>query len=226
MDHSPNTTNDDRVLAATAILAPAALLLSYVALPRLFMETGDQLGSIASSHTRYYLFLLFGIVAQTLLIPATYLIVKRTGPFAPRRAATGGVLAFIGLALGLVDLGAELMKWQMSSDTADRATMASVVDGFDASPGVAALLQGSGLALLIGFILLGLALTASGYPRWVGVSLAGGIAINLAGFMFASTIALIVSAVLLLLGFIRVARSIPRRTTTSETKTATSAPTR
>jgi hypothetical protein len=127
----------------------------------------------------------------------------------PHHAVVGGTLALIGTALALVDYGTELVKWQMSSSTADRAAMTAVLERFDATAGSAAPLQISGIAVLIGIVVLAIGLRrARVAPLWVAVGLVVGIFANLFGFASGSIVLLDASGVILVVAMTEAARRI------------------
>jgi hypothetical protein len=189
---------DRLVVGASLILAPVFLLLSTLALPPLKSDDGDQLAVITANHGRYYLFVAFGIAASMLFLPAIIGLMQIVRTHRERLGIAAGVLSVVGTCLSLVDYGSELMKWQTAVTGADPAEMTALLKRFDASAGSAVPLQLSGLAILVGFVLVAIGLSRADAPIWVPVGLVAGMFLSLAGFAFSSVLVLDAGSVLLL----------------------------
>lgn len=172
-----------RFSAISLILAPLLLLLSSVLLPSLASEPGAQLDIVSAHHGSYYAFVIFGIFGSIFLLPAMLAIMETVRASHRRLGVIGGGLALFGSTLSLVDWGGELVKWQMGVPGADRAQMAALVRRFDETAGSAVLLQLSGIAILVGIVVLAVGLHRGHHvPVWASLSLVAGMFLNLAGF--------------------------------------------
>src|ERR1019366_2804586 len=114
-------------------------------------------------------------------LPAVYGIVKRTCLCRGRLGAIGGGLALIGTALSLADWGGELVKVEMGAlSTTYHDAMITLLGRFDSSARIAAPLQISGLAFLLGMILLAIGLfRGRTAPGWVCIGFNAGLLICL-----------------------------------------------
>jgi hypothetical protein len=192
--HFPKT-----VAAACMMTSPLFLLASAAVSPPLRSSEGAQLAAIAQHPDRDYWFILLGLVGTVLLVPAVLGLMHMLRERAPSWGYIGGGLALLGTFLGLVDWGSELVKWQMASSGADRAQMTALLKRFDDTAGSALPLQLSGLAVLVGLVLLAVGLyRIRAVPSWTAFGLAAGIILNLAGFVANSVALLIIGAAILL----------------------------
>jgi hypothetical protein len=136
-----------------------------------------------------------------------YGIARRTRLRRARLGAIGGSLALIGVALSLADWGGELVKVEMGAlSTTYHDAMVALLDRFDSSARIAVPLQVSGIAFLLGMILLGMILLAIGLfrgrtaPGGVCIALIAGALGNIAGFAAGSLVILDLGNAALLLG--------------------------
>jgi hypothetical protein len=183
---------EDAVTRISLIAAPVLLLLSGLALPQLRGPDGTELSVSASHPGRYYAYVLLGLAGSMALAPAVYGIVRRTRLHRARLGAIGGGLAFIGVALSLADWGGELVKVEMGAlSTTYHDAMVALLGRFDSSARIAAPLQISGIAFLLGMILLAIGLfRGRTAPGWVCIGLIAGTVGNLAGFATGSLVML------------------------------------
>lgn len=189
----------DLAVAGSLILGPFFLLASGLVLPQLRDATGSELPVITEHFGAYYFFVLFGIIGSTFLIPAFLGLASRVAQTRPRLGTSAAILTVAGTCLGLIDWGTELVKWQMGAAGTDLAEMAALADRVDTTPGVAALLQLSGLCTLAGVITLAIGLVRSGSaPLLIGVGLAVGTTMNLGGFASGSILVLDIGGLALL----------------------------
>jgi hypothetical protein len=197
---------EDVVTRTSLIAAPILMLLSGLALPQLHGPGGTELSVSASYPGRYYAYVLLGLAGSVALVPAVYAIARRTRLRRARLGAIGGSLAFIGAALSLADWGGELVKVEMGAlSPAYHDAMVALLDRFDSSARIAAPLQLSGIALLLGMILLAIGLfRGRTAPGWVCTGLIAGILGNLAGFAAGSLLALDIgnAALLVCMGYL------------------------
>ena len=192
---------EDAVIRISLIAAPVLMLLSGLVLPQLRGPDGTELSVAADHPGRYYAYVLLGLAGSVALIPAVYGIVRRTRLRRARLGAIGGGLALIGAALSVADWGGELVKVEMGAlSTTYHDAMVALLGRFDSSARIAAPLQISGIAFLLGMILLAIGLfRGRTAPGWVCIGLVAGTLGNLAGFATGSLIVLDLGNVGLLL---------------------------
>jgi hypothetical protein len=197
---------EDVVTRTSLIAAPILMLLSGLALPQLHGPGGTELSVSASYPGRYYAYVLLGLAGSVALVPAVYAIARRARLRRARLGAIGGSLAFIGAALSLADWGGELVKVEMGAlSTTYHHAMVALLGRFDSSARIAAPLQISGIAFLLGMILLAIGLfRGRTAPGWVCTGLIAGILGNLAGFAAGSLLALDIgnAALLVCMGYL------------------------
>ena len=196
----PTKTGDRTIMGISLVLAPIFLLLSTLALPPLKSDTAAELATIGAHHQRYYLFILCGIIASILLLPAFLGLMLLTRDRHPVLGMLGGSLALLGTTLSLVDYGSELMKWQAAAGRTPSAQTISLLDRFDGSAGSALPLQLSGITVLAGTVLLAIGLARSGIaPWWIAAALVPGMFLSLAGFAFSNNAVLEAGSALLVI---------------------------
>jgi hypothetical protein len=197
---------EDAVIRTSLIAAPLLMLLSGLVLPRLRGPDGTELSVAASYPGRYYAYVLLGLVGSMALAPAVYGIARRTGLRRARLGAIGGILALTGVALSLADWGGELVKVEMGTlSPTYHDAMVALLGRFDSSARIAVPLQVSGIAFLLGMILLAIGLfRGRTAPGWVCTGLIAGTLGNLAGFATGSVVILDLgnAALLLCMGYL------------------------
>jgi hypothetical protein len=183
---------EDAVIRTSLIAAPVLMLLSGLVLPQLRGPDGTELSVAAAYPARYYAYVLLGLAGSVALVPAVYGIARRTCLRRGRLGTIGGGLALIGVALSLADWGGELVKVEMGAlSTTYHGAMVALLGRFDSSARIAAPLQLSGIAFLLGMILLSIGLfRGRTAPGWVCIGLIAGALGNLAGFATGSLIVL------------------------------------
>ena len=199
---------EDAVIRTSLIAAPLLGLLSGLVLPQLRGPDGTELSVSASHPGQYYAYVLLGLASSVAFLPAVYGIARRTCLRCARLGAIGGGLALIGAALSLADWGGELVKVEMGAlNPTHHDAMVALLDRFDSSARIAAPLQLSGIAFLLGMILLAIGLfRGRTAPGWVCIGLIAGILGNLAGFATGSLLALDLgnAALLVCMGYLAV----------------------
>jgi hypothetical protein len=197
---------EDAVIRTSLIAAPLLGLLSGLVLPQLRGPDGTELSVSASHPGQYYAYVLLGLASSVAFLPAVYGIARRTHLRCARLGAIGGGLALIGAALSLADWGGELVKVEMGAlNTTHHDAMVALLDRFDSSARIAAPLQISGIAFLLGMILLAIGLfRGRTAPGWVCIGLIAGTLGNLAGFATGSLLALDIgnAALLVCMGYL------------------------
>ena len=183
---------EDAVIRTSLIAAPLLGLLSGLVLPQLRGPGGTELSVSAGHPGQYYAYVLLGLASSVAFLPAVYGIARRTCLRCARLGAIGGGLALIGAALSLADWGGELVKVEMGAlSTTYHDAMVALLDRFDSSARIAAPLQISGIAFLLGMILLAIGLfRGRTAPGWVCIGLIAGILGNLTGFATGSLLVL------------------------------------
>ena len=213
MERNAERTFEDAVIRTSLIAAPILMLLSGLVLPQLRGPDGTELSVAASHPGRYYAYVLLGLVGGIVLIPAMYGIARRTRLRRARLGAVGGGLALIGAALSLADWGGELVKVEMGAlSTPYHDAMITLLGRFDSSARIAAPLQISGIAFLLGMILLAIGLfRGRTAPGWVCVMLVAGTLGNLAGFATGSLLVLDLgnAGLLICLGYLAIRPPMP-----------------
>jgi hypothetical protein len=180
------------VIRTSLIAAPLLGLLSGLVLPQLRGPDGTELSVSAGHPGQYYAYVLLGLASSVAFLPAVYGMARRTCLRRARLGAIGGGLALIGVALSLADWGGELVKVEMGAlNPAYHDAMVALLGRFDSSARIAAPLQLSGIALLLGVSLLAIGLfRGRTAPGWVCIGLIAGILGNLAGFATGSLVVL------------------------------------
>jgi hypothetical protein len=183
---------EDAVIRTSLIAAPLLGLLSGLVLPQLRGPDGTELSVSAGHPGQYYAYVLLGLASSVAFLPALYGIARRTHLRCARLGAIGGGLALIGAALSLADWGGELVKVEMGAlNPAYHDAMVALLDRFDSSARIAAPLQISGIAFLLGMILLAIGLfRGRTAPGWVCIGLIAGTLGSLAGFATGSLLVL------------------------------------
>jgi hypothetical protein len=205
-----NAVPDARFYRASLVLAPLLLLASSLSLTALHNDNADRLRQIAEQPDRYFLFCLLGILGSIALIPASYALMVALRPHRARTAVVAGLLTVLSTGLALVDYGTELVKWQAGRKGTDVAAMTALLDRVDASAGMAALLQVSGLAYLAGIVVFAIGLRrARLVPLWVSLGLVAGLFLNLFGFASGSIAVLDASGAVLVLSMGAAGRALP-----------------
>jgi hypothetical protein len=206
-----------RGMALAMIAAPLLWLGSTLAVPT--GATGDRaiVAAIAQHPTRWYWFALLVTLGSMAVVPALLGITRLLRERAPRLALAGGLLAQFGALVSLVDSGNQLVVWQIGAPGADRAQMVALLTRLDAAAGASVLFSVGGLAIVVGMVLLavGLARTRTA-PVWAAACLPLGTIVNIAGFAAGSRAAVGASCVILLAGFLPLARlTAPRASAAS-----------
>lgn len=188
------------------VAAPVLFALSGLAVPALKSGDAAQLQLIASHPTAWYLFTILSIVGSAALVPASIALMQATRDAAPFSSIVGAGLLAIGGLVALVDSATQLVYWKMGAQAADRAQMVALLHRYENAPGAAIIFMVGALALVVGSVLVGIALIrAHAVPIWAAVFIPAGMVLNIASFVGSSRVVLIVSSLVLLAGFGRVA---------------------
>jgi len=188
------------------VAAPLLFALSGLVIPALASGDAAQLDLIAAHPTGWYLFTMFSFVGSAALVPASIALMNATREAAPLTSVIGAGLLAIGGLVALADSATQLVYWQMGAADADRAQMIALLHRYENAPGANAIFMVGALALVVGALLLAVALVrAHATPVWAAVLVPGGMVLNIGSFVGSSRVLLIVSSLVLLAGFGRVA---------------------
>jgi hypothetical protein len=207
---TPMTTLPDaRFYRASLVLAPALLLASSLSLSALHNDSAARLHQVNEEPNRYYAFVLLAVLGSIALIAASYGLMQAVRRHHPRLGVTGGLLTLAGTCLSLVDYGTELATWQAGATGEDTQAMTGLLDRMNTAPGLVALLQTSGLATLVGVVLLSVGLRRSRLvPLWAAWALSTGLLMNIVGYAAGSIAVLDVSGVVLLVAMARAGQAL------------------
>jgi hypothetical protein len=206
------TLADARFYRASLVLAPALLLLSSLSLSALHNDSAARLHQVAVDPDRYYAFVLLAVLGSIALLAASYGLMQAVRRHHPRLGVTGGLLTLVGGCLSLVDYGTELATWQAGVTGEDTKAMAELLDRMNTAPGLVALLQTSGLATLVGVVLLSVGLRRSRLvPLWAALALSTGLLMNIVGYAAGSIAVLDASGVVLLIAMARAGQALVPR---------------
>ncbi len=198
-------------LGTSLVLAPLAYLVSTLVAPPLESDDRVQLAQMAGHPDRTYLFALFTVIGSILLLPAVLGIVRLLADRAGWLGYLGAGLTGLGVLVAIGDSFGLFWDWQMA-EGGNRAQMASLLHRFDAAAGVSILFTIGGFGIMLGCVLLGAALwRADAVPRLAAAALPVGAIANIVGFASNSRVVLDVSATILLVAFLPVARRLVGR---------------
>jgi hypothetical protein len=200
-------------IAASLISTPILLLASGLALPSL---SGSPVVMAREHPTGYAVFALAGLIGS---IPLVVACLALSLAVAERRPALGGiaaVLTFVGNCLALADWGTELATSQMGDAALDQHAMEALRSHLDAAPSVQIPLQLSGMATLIGLILLAIGIpSAKVGPVAAAIGLPVGVFGNILGFATGSIAVQAVGNLVLTAAMLALAWSWVRPSTTT-----------
>jgi hypothetical protein len=177
-------------------------------------DSHAELAAIAAHPNRFYLYAITQLVGAYLLIPAFLGIKNMMRERSPRWADLAGGAVLLGLLIAIGDGAVELMYWQMGTHTANLDQMAQILDAYGNAPGSSLPYAIGGIILILGTIAFAIGLSVSRtVPIWAALTIPASIFTNILGFAAGSQPLLIVSAVLLLAGFWRIAVTVLRSPT-------------
>lgn len=195
-------------LAAALVLAPLTGLVAAVAHPALKATVAEQIAAIAAHPGRFYVYALFILLSQYLLVPAIFGVMALLRERAPRWTFIAGAVVQTGLLVAIGDAATELVSWQMGAPGADRAQMVALSGRYENTAGSSLIYAIGGLATLVGIALISVALWRTRVaPRWTAVALLAGTVANVVGFSTGQPV-LIASYVVLLVSFVPMAQRL------------------
>jgi hypothetical protein len=188
------------------ILAPALGVVAAVALPALRSARGAEIAAIASHPDRFYVYALTILLSSLLTVPAIFAVMRRLRGHKPVLTYVAGGLAQLGVLISIGDAAAELMYWKIGTPGANRSAMVALAERYENSSGVSLIYSVGGLLVVGGIaaIAFGLWRTRRA-PRWAAAGLVVSVVMNIVGFGAASQPLLVVSYVVLLAAFGRIA---------------------
>jgi hypothetical protein len=205
----PVQSVSDRILAATCIAAPLFGVVAGAANPALGGSSSSQLLAISNHSAAFYVYAICILISSYLLVPAVLAIMAVIKASRPGWALAGGALTLVGALIAVGDAATELVYWQMGQPRADHGQMVALADRYDAAVGASLVYNIGGIVTILGLVLLGIGVWRSAAaPRWVGVALPVGAIANIAGFSMGSPAVLVGSYLVLLAGFVPVARAL------------------
>lgn len=211
--------------SAAMVAAPLTGVVAAVALPALAGDPPTEIAALAAHPTRWYVYAIFMLISSCLLAPAVLGVMALLRDRAPRWSVLAGVLAQVGVLIGIGDAAVELVYWQMGAPGADRAQMVALADRYESALGSSLPFTVGGLAALIGMAALAAALWRTRVaPRWAAVGLLLGTVANVVGFSTSQAV-LVGSYVVLLAALTPMAlRLAGRRPISSAPRTAAATP--
>ena len=192
--------------SVSLIAAPLLGLAAAVATPALRSTRQAEIQSIAAHQNAFYVYAICILLSSYLLVPAIFGVMNRLPDRNPAWAYVGGGLVQVSMLIAIGDAATELLYWQTGARGADLAQMAALADRYENAAGASLIYSIGGLCGLVGSVLLvaGLIRRRS-VPAWAALAIPVGFVANVAGFAAASKPLLIVSYVILLAAFVRIA---------------------
>lgn len=208
------TSMSTRPLGLAVVATPLLWLAAEAVSPTLKTSSAAQLTVIAAHPHRWYAYTVLLIAGTITLVPAAVGVARLTATRSPRLSAIGAALIGFSGIVAVGDAATQFVTWQMVHAGADRTQMVALLNRYDNSAAASIFYLPGGLALLIGAAVLAAALwRADLTPRWVGVSLGLGLAVNLLGFMSSSIPVITVGAAVMTPPCLLLGRRLLARTT-------------
>ena len=192
-----------RAMGFGSIAAGALIGLGFLIHPTESKDAAAQVATIAANPNRWYVAHVMILAGLGCTIPALLLLMRRLSTSAPRAAVAWGSLAFVGLvsAIAFVTIDA-VVFWTLAKPGLDTSTVERVFDELTKSA-TPQIIFGPGLLLNVGVFALAVGLYRSGtIPRWISVTLAAGMVVELVFGITYARPAAIGMALLLAAGFI------------------------
>jgi hypothetical protein len=192
--------------AASLIGTPLLGLAGACAWPPLRASEHAQIAAIAAQPGRWYTFTLLILLSSFLLVPALLALMRLLGQTRPVWALLAGSLAGLGALVSIADSASGLMYWQMGAPGASLGQMAALATRYNTAAGTAVIFMIGGLATIAGTLLLSAGLwRAHAIPAWAAAAIPISTIANIAGLGASSVPITLVSYVLLLAAFGRIA---------------------
>ena len=162
-----------------------------------------QTAAIAANPNRWYVAHVLLLAGLGCMVPALLLLMRWFSASAPRAAVAWGSLAFVGLvsAIAFVTIDA-VVFWTLAKPGLDASTVERVFDDLTKSA-LPQVIFGPGLLLNVSVIALAVGLYRSrSIPRWISVTIAAGMVVEVVFGITYVRAAAIGAALLLAAGFI------------------------
>jgi hypothetical protein len=207
------TTIARTTIGASLILVPVLNLVSALcADAAVAPDHRTELAGIAAHPTRFYLYAITQLVGAYLFIPAFLGVKDVLRERRPRWADLAGGVVLLSMLIAIGDAATELMYWQMGAAGVNLDAMATVADSYENAAGSSLVYAIGGVALMVATIALAIGLWRSkATPWWAALAIPVSILANIFGYASGSKPLLVVSAVVLLVGFGRIAATILAR---------------
>ena len=176
------------------ILAPMLFLISSLLGPphEASKNLADPLPHIAANPDRFLAFVLIGLLAVGLFVPAALGVMHLVAPRRPRLAFGAAVLVMAGLLCSAVVQGVQLVQHQMVHPTADREQMVALLGRLEASAGLKSVFLVFLLGLFLGWALLSIGLLGGRLvPSAVPLLILASLIVNFVGQEIVSRILLV-----------------------------------
>jgi hypothetical protein len=188
-------------LALALIAAPVLHVIAGAICPGLKSGTAAQLALVAGHPARWYWYTVVLILGNVLAVPAVIGLMQLGAARMRRVGMVGGVLVTFGFLGAIVDCADQLWTWVIAEHGGDRTRMAALIDRFDNTAGASLPFAITGIALLVGTVLLTVALVRNrAVPTWAAVTFGAAVFVNVVSFSANLFPVVIVSFVLLLAG--------------------------
>jgi hypothetical protein len=200
-------------IGASLVLVPVLNLVSALcADAAVAPDHRSELAGIAAHPTRFYVYAITQLVGAYLFIPALLGVKDLLRERRPRWADLAGGVVLLSMLIATGDAATELMYWRMGSAGGNLDAMAAVADSYDNAAGSSLPYAIGGLALMVASIALAIGLWRSKATAWwTALAIPVSIVANIFGYASGSKPLLVVSAVVLLVGFGRIAAIILSR---------------
>lgn len=166
------------------ILAPLLFLISSILGPphEASANLTDPIPHIAADPDRFLGFILVGLLAVGLFVPAVLGVVRLVVARRPRLALGGAVLLIAGLLCSAVVQGVQLVQHQMIHETADREQTVALLRRLEGSIGLKSVFLVFLLGLFLGWALLSVGLLGGRLvPSAVPLLILASLIVNLVG---------------------------------------------
>lgn len=145
------------------------------------------LPSIAASPNRFLAFVLLGLLALGVLVPAVLGVTHVVGTRQPGLAMIGAALLVAGILCSAVVQGIELVQHQMVDEGADRTQMVSLLERLEGGAGLRIVFVVFLVGLMLGWMVMSVGLFRNpSVPSAVPVLIIASLVVNLAGQELAS----------------------------------------
>ena len=210
-----------RAMGYGSIAAGALIGLGFLIHPTESKDAVVQTAVIAANPNRWYVAHVMILCGLGCTIPALLLLMRRLSATAPRGALAWGSLAFVGLVsvIAFVTIDA-VVFWVLAKPGLDVSTVERAFDDLTKSA-VPQVIFGPGLLLNVGVLALTVGLyRARSIPRWIAITLAAGMVVQIVFGLTYIRAASIGTGLLIAAGFIGLGIDAVRRDETRQRDTS------